>query len=108
MMRKIIFFAILFLFNILAVKAEDLTWYEEEQNDSKLELVNTERRYKWYTENIVYSNDYFIEGQNPSEYPYKVDSDHIETDFSVWNHEIVPEYMPGRIIESSMNYYPPY
>ncbi len=111
MLRKIIIVILSFL-NILFISAmehesiiED-KWYEEKFTSDLLEVINTETRYRWYKENIVYSSQYYIEEFNPSHFPHKIIDDYIETDFTEWEHEHVPELYTDRVIEErSVNKY---
>lgn len=75
-------------------------WYSELIEGDNLEVINTERRFKWYKEIMVYSDEYYIEGLNPEAFPNKMDEDYFETEFSKWDHEFNPPKYIGRTIES--------
>lgn len=108
-MFKNFFITIIILFtNILMVNAleyydiNEMDWYDEKIESDYLEIIEKERRYKWYKENIIYSDTYYIEGLNPSQFPYKIEEDYIETAFSEWDHVFIPTPYPGRIIEERL------
>lgn len=46
----------------------------------------------------ILSDDYYLEGENPIDYPFKLDTDYIKADFSDWTSNIV-EAKPNRVIE---------
>ncbi len=88
---------------VLALEVSDINendWYLELIEEDNLEVVNIERRFKWYQEIIVYSDEYYVDGLNPEAFPNKIEDDYLETDFSEWDHEFNPPKYQGRTIES--------
>lgn len=58
-------------------------------------VVEEEKLYKYYEEEIVYTKDYYEEGSNPEEYPYQSD---IITSQNTYNLLEKPEEKPNRNI----------
>ena len=52
-------------------------WSEEKVIPSELVNVQSIIKWKWYKEQINYTNDYYYNGKNPKEYPYRLDDDFI-------------------------------
>lgn len=59
-------------------------WSEEKVIPSELVNVQSIIKWKWYKEQINYTNDYYYNGKNPKEYPYRLDDDFIWGEFSSW------------------------
>lgn len=105
-MKKIIW--ILLFIVILPVKAETYysdysdysSWSRNQVESSDLVDVEMERRYLYYHETI--EGDYFIEGENPSEYPY-IDKDKSITK-TIEGLESYEE-KPNQIVETKNLYY---
>lgn len=51
-----------------------------------------------HAKTIEYSSDYYVEGANPSSYPFKAEDRSMTTEFSSWSTDIV-ENKPNRVIE---------
>lgn len=99
-MKKPLIILFMFFVGIYHVIAEENTfWTDEQISNSNYNLISQEVRYKWYKETTIYSDDYYIEGDNPEAYPYKIDDNNILTDFSDWSSEYRPETKPNRTIE---------
>ncbi len=102
-MKKNILLFILFFIGINSINASDSIvigeWQTEKIIGDNIELVSTERRYKWYKERKVYGNDYYTELDDLSLYSFKDETDYIKTEFSNWDHEYIPKYVEGRTIE---------
>ncbi len=101
-MKFIILTLLLNLVFVSTAKAEEresLIYSYEELNDNNLLLINSERRFRCYMENKVYSNDYFLKGTNIEAFPYLEEGDSIVTDFSSWDHEVVLWEHEDRVIE---------
>jgi hypothetical protein len=65
-MKKIFLMIILFLGCFKVSALENNIWTDQiSSNDSSL-MLNSEERYRWYKEEKVYSDEYYIEGQNDS------------------------------------------
>lgn len=94
------------LINIVTVNGLEINeviennWYSELIEGDNLEVVDIERRFKWYQEITVYSDEYYIEGLNPEAFPNKIDDDYFETEFSEWDHQFNPPKYKERTIES--------
>lgn len=105
-MRRILL--VISLLIILPVKAE--TYYSDYSNYSNWSLdpvvssditdVEIERRYLYYHESI--EGDYYIEGENPSDYPY-VDKTNTMTEVREYEEEYVIK--PNQIVEPVKLYY---
>ncbi|MDD2489890.1 MAG: hypothetical protein PHY26_01355 [Bacilli bacterium] len=101
-MKKIILSLVLFFctFNVYANdNHNEPFWQIEKISDEKYELIKTERRYRWYLEEYVYSDEYYLKGLNSSSYPYLNQDDYIETEWSNWDHKNNPTIHPDRLIE---------
>ncbi|MDD3048657.1 MAG: hypothetical protein PHQ89_01525 [Bacilli bacterium] len=101
-MKKLIFLFLVFILNINSIKALDNNFWSEELilDNSKIELINTERRYAWYKEETVYSDKYFIEGYTEAPFTDIIRDDYIVTDFTSWTEGNLPDRLPNRVIES--------
>ena len=73
------------------------SYYVETPNNNE-EVLEEEKHYRFYKETKDYSEDYYIEGTNPKEYPYQSDQ-YKKTEESMYSKEY-PEELPGRIIKS--------
>jgi hypothetical protein len=104
-MKKILTTIICFFICIIDVSAETNNpfWSDEIINDNNIQLINQETRYKWYKEEMVYSDSYYTIGSNPEEYPNIVEDDFIKGEFSEWQEEWYPKTL-GREIESKVAY----
>jgi hypothetical protein len=99
-MKKIFLMIILFLGCFKVSALENNIWTDQiSSNDSSL-MLNSEERYRWYKEEKVYSDEYYIEGQNDSSYPFIDYSDSTESDWSGWLDE-KPIDLSGRTIDTS-------
>ena len=83
------------------------TYYGKETiNYQTTKPINTnyeeEYRYKFYEEQKIYSNAYYVEDLNDPSYPYK-SNDFIETDYTDWSKER-PKEEKGRIIKTKEMY----
>jgi hypothetical protein len=105
-MKKIIL--ILFLLFVTTIKVDALeygVWTDEVSSDENSRVVDSETRYRWYKDNTIYSQDYYIEGENDSAYPYISYADYIRTDWSDWV-DTRAEDKPNRTIQyKSVNRY---
>lgn len=79
-------------------------WIEtnEKVDDSELQIGKTEWKYKFYQENKKYTDDYYLIGENPNEYPYKSNNS-IKTGYSSWSTE-EPDKKDERQIETKEIY----
>ena len=62
------------------------------------ELLEEEVRYKFYKETKIYSNEYYIENNNETNFPYRTD-DYITTEYTEYS-KTYPKEVPNRIIKS--------
>ncbi len=104
MFKKILIIIIL-LINLLSVNARtkinEGVWYEEKLDDSKYLVVDTLKKYKWYKEEIIYSEEYYLRGFNPLSFDILKEDDYLETEWSAWSDE-VPLKHEDRLIELKM------
>lgn len=91
-MKKIIILMLLCIpFNIYALNYK----YQDTLVEDSKYLVKEEKLYRFYEEQKEYTTDYYLENNNPEEYPYKSDiSIEISSDFL----EEKPEEKQNRII----------
>ena len=61
-----------------------------------------EKRFRFYKEEEIYSDDYYIEGENDKKYPYQ-SGEFIQTEFGDWSKEI-PKEKKGRVIKTKEMY----
>lgn len=99
-MKKIFFMIILFLGCFKVSALENNTWTDQISSDSSASLLDSEERYRWYKEEKVYSEEYYVEGGNDALYPFIDYSDSIESDWSDWSSE-KPINLSGRTIDTS-------
>lgn len=76
--------------------ASDPYYVTEVKNQE--EVLEEEKRYKFYKEEKIYSDEYYIEGDNPVDYPY-ISDNYIITDYTEFSKNY-PENPPNRIIKS--------
>ena len=77
------------------------SYYVDTLNDNE-ELLDEELRYKFYKETKEYTEEYYIEGENPKAYPYQ-SGEYIVTEESEYQKDYPIEY-PNRIIKSKNIY----
>ena len=83
-MKKKIFIllSVLYLFNVNYSYALELEYTDVPNNDSNYELINTEKRYMWYSENLVskgYSDNLNIDLENTY-----IDENDYQLEYSEW------------------------
>lgn len=93
------------LVDALVYETDFSDWQEvsSKVEDSSLIEGKEEKKYKFYQEEIVYSEDYIIKEHQTVEYPYQTDK-WILTEFSDWKME-KPESYLERTIETKETYY---
>ncbi len=99
-MRKILILCIFFLL-FHKVQALEEDWTDEVIDDSNVVIKDSEIRYRWYQEQEVLSDDYYIEGENDETYPFIIRDNIIQTDWSDWL-DTSPKSKPNRDIEYKM------
>jgi len=99
-MKKIILIFLVLFICIRSVKAiENDVWTEEFDDSPDLTLIRTETRYKWYENIPNYSDQYYIEGEKPIEFPFIDNNRYIMSDYSDWI-ELKPIIKLNREIET--------
>ena len=91
MIKLFLLLAILFPIKVLATNEYS---YEVLEPTKGMEVIE-DKLYKYYEEEIIYTEDYYEEGKNPSDYPYQSD---IITSKITTNSLIKPEELPNRNI----------
>ncbi|HHX16372.1 MAG TPA: hypothetical protein GX725_00445 [Mollicutes bacterium] len=97
-MKKLILMIILFLLCNNVKALEYGVWTDEVSSNDSDRMVESEVRYKWYKEEIEYSPDYYIEGENDESFPYISYDKFLVTNFTDW-YEGYPDVKPHRIID---------
>jgi hypothetical protein len=100
-MKKFILMMFLFLITIKVNALEYGVWTDEYVEDENTKITATETRYKWSKTDIINSDEYYVEGENNSEYPFILSNDYIYSDWSEWD-EKHPEIKPNRNVEHKL------
>lgn len=98
-MKKVLLILCIFMFIPTCYAAPIGVWTDEVLNDSTIKVVNQEKRYQWYRDNIILSDNYYLRGENDLSYPLIKDDDFIETDWSNWD-DTEPQFIVDRLVES--------
>lgn len=79
-------------------------WIETDEKvvDTELQEGKIEYLYRFYQKEKVYTDDYYRNGDNPKEFPFRSNQKR-KTNFSNWQEEH-PEKLEGRIIETKKMY----
>lgn len=98
-MKRLFFLFCFFSFMLSCYAIPINSWTDELTTNPNITTLGTESRYRWYKENITYSDKYYMEGENDSYFPLLDKNNYTKSDWSNWS-DVEPENKSNRIIES--------